>query len=273
MSTETRNPRSLNLESMSAAEIVAVMNREEQAVMHALESAESTLAQCAERVANAFCKGFRTIYVGAGTSGRIAIMDAAEMPPTFGIEGQRFVALQAGGNDATQTAKEDAEDSSTAAIIDLNELNLQVGDVVIGLAASGRTPYVLAAIRHARQKGVWTCGIANNKNSPLIQEADLGILLDTGPEVLTGSTRLKAGTAQKLALNRISTAAMVLSGKVIENLMVDVKAKNEKLKLRCVRIVRELTTLTEEEATLALSECEWNIRTVLSQQNLSAQEA
>jgi N-acetylmuramic acid 6-phosphate etherase len=263
MSTEGRNPRSIGLDKMSTQEIVRLMNEEEMAVLRAVQSAEESIAKCAEMAAKAFQDGRRVIYVGAGTSGRIATMDAAEMPPTFGIDADRFVALHAGGNTATTKAVEDAEDSEVAAIHDLNELHPVRGDVLIGLAASGRTPYVLAAIRHAKQKGVWTCGISNNKNTPLLSEPDLGILLETGPEVLTGSTRLKAGTAQKLILNRISTTAMVLSGKVIENLMVDVKAKNVKLKERCVRIVRELTTLTDDEAREALEKSEWNIRAVL----------
>ncbi len=249
---------------MSAQEIVRLMNEEEQAVHRAMQHAESGLAQAAEKVAEAFRSGHRTIYVGAGTSGRIATMDAAEMPPTFGIEADRFVALHAGGATANTKAIEDAEDSDTQAIHDLNSLDPQRGDVLIGLAASGRTPYVLSAIRHANQKGIFTVGIANNKNSALLHEADLGILLETGPEVLTGSTRLKAGTAQKLALNRISTTAMVLAGKVIENLMVDVKAKNHKLKERCVRIVRELSTATEDEARDALEQHHWNVREVLA---------
>ncbi|MBS1705909.1 MAG: N-acetylmuramic acid 6-phosphate etherase [Armatimonadetes bacterium] len=264
MSTEARNPRSYGLDKMSAQEIIHLMNLEEQAVMRAMQSAEDGLAQCAEKVAEAFLGGHRTIYVGAGTSGRIATMDAAEMPPTFGLDPERFIALQAGGNAAAARAVEDAEDSEFAAIQDLNSIGLKRGDVLVGIAASGRTPYVLASIRHAQQKGVWTCGISNNANAPLLSEADLGVLLETGPEVLTGSTRLKAGTAQKLALNRISTTAMVLAGKVIENLMVDVKAKNVKLKERCVRIVRDLSTATEDEAHAALEQVDWNVRAALN---------
>lgn len=263
MSTEGRNPRSIGLDKMSAVEMVRLMNEEEQMVLQALVSAEEQLAQAAERVAQAFQSDGRIIYVGAGTSGRIAGMDAAEMPPTFGIEANRFICLHAGGNSAMGIAQEDAEDDPSAAIAELNALEVQRNDVVIGLAASGRTPYVTAAIRHANQKGIWTCAIVNNRNAPLLKEADLGIFLDTGPEVLTGSTRLKAGTSQKLALNRISTIAMVLSGKVIENLMVDVKAKNQKLKDRCVRIVRELTTLTELEAAALLEQHDWSVRRVL----------
>lgn len=263
MSTESRNPRSFGLDKMSAQEIVRLMNEEEYSVLNALQRAEEQLAEAAEKVAEAFQGGHRTIYVGAGTSGRIAAMDAAEMPPTFGIEADRFIALIAGGDAASGSAIEDAEDDEHAAIVALNALHVDRGDVVIGLAASGRTPYVLSAVRHANQKGIWTCGIVNNSDTPLAQTADLGILLRTGPEVLTGSTRLKAGTAQKLALNRISTAAMVLSGKVVENLMVDVKAKNAKLKERCVRIVRDLTTCTIDEAWSLLEQHDWSIRAVL----------
>lgn len=265
MSTESRNPRSIGLDKMSAREIVRLMNEEEQTVMRALHQAEDAIALAAERVANAFRVGGRVIYVGSGTSGRIATMDAAEMPPTFGIDNDRFIAVVSGGQSAQTTAQEDAEDSELDAVHALNELRLTRDDVVIGLAASGRTPFVLGAVRHARQKGLWTCGVANNKHATLFDEVDHPILVDTGPEVLTGSTRLKAGTAQKMVLNRLSTAAMVLNGKVVENLMVDVKAKNHKLKERCVRIVRELTSATEDEARALLEQKQWNVRVVLAE--------
>jgi N-acetylmuramic acid 6-phosphate etherase len=248
---------------MSAREIVRLMNEEELAVIRAMQAAEEPLAHTIERAAYAFQTGGRVIYVGAGTSGRVATMDAAEMPPTFGVEPDRFVALIAGGSDASGKAIENAEDDIHACVTALNNLRVAANDVVIGIAASGTTPFVVSAIRHARQKGVWTCGIANNRNAPLLHEADLGIFLDTGPEVLTGSTRLKAGTSQKLALNRISTGAMVLSGKVVENLMVDVKANNAKLKDRCARIVCELSTATRDEAWDLLEKNDWSIRRVL----------
>lgn len=270
MSTEGRNPRSFGLDKMSAKEIVRLMNDEEQIVIRSLQACEDQIAVAAEKTAEAFQGNGRVIYVGAGTSGRIATMDAAEMPPTFGIDSNRFIALQAGGSQAVGKAVEDAEDDPHAAIEDLNTLGLSRGDVVIGIAASGRTPYVLGAIRHAKAKGVWTCAIVNNKTSPLAQEADLAIITETGPEILTGSTRLKAGTAQKLVLNRISTIAMVLSGKVIENLMVDVKAKNLKLKERCIRIVRELSNLTEDEAREMLENHDWNVREVLEANKVRA---
>ncbi|MDR3690693.1 MAG: N-acetylmuramic acid 6-phosphate etherase [Fimbriimonas sp.] len=249
---------------MSAIDIVHLMNDEESAVLRALHAAEAPLAFAGEKAAEAFQAGGRIIYVGAGTSGRIATADAAEMPPTFGIESNRFVALIAGGTTAKDRSVEDAEDDRHASIAALNEMRLSRKDIVIGIAASGSTPFVVSAVHHAQQKGVWTCGIANNRGAPLLQIADHAILLDTGPEVLTGSTRLKAGTAQKLALNRISTVAMVLSGKVIENLMVDVKAKNQKLKDRCARIVCELTPVTKDEALELLEANHWSIREVIS---------
>ncbi len=248
---------------MSAQEIVRLMNEEENSVLRALKDAEEPLAVAIEKAAAAFTSGGRIIYVGAGTSGRVAVADAAEMPPTFGVDPDRFVALVAGGSVAGQQAVEDAEDDIHASITELNNLKIDPRDIVVGIAASGSTPYVISAIRHARQKGVWTCGIANNRGSRLLEAADHAVLLDTGPEILTGSTRLKAGTSQKLALNRISTGAMVLSGKVVENLMVDVKAKNAKLKDRCARIVCELAPVTRDEAWEMLEQNQWSIRNVL----------
>ncbi len=263
MSTEARNPRSFGLDRMSALEIVHLMNEEEHAVMRTLQAAEALLAQAAERVALSYQEGGRTIYVGSGTSGRIAAMDAAEMPPTFGVDPDRFMAVVSYGPTAIGASVDDAEDDEHSAISALNRLEISPKDVVIGLTASGRTPFAVAAVRHARQKGVWTCGIANDRSGALLREADLPILLDTGAEVITGSTRLKAATALKLALNRISTAAMVLSGKVIENLMVDVKAKNQKLKERCARIVRDLSNATYDEAWDVLEQVNWNVRLAL----------
>lgn len=275
MSTESRNPRSYGLDKMSGREIVRLMNEEEHVVHKVLQGAETDLAIAVEHAATAYQSGGRIIYVGSGTSGRVAQMDAAEMPPTFGVDDNRFVALISGGQAAGVKAVEDAEDDEHAAIEALNRILLQREDIVIGIAASGKTPFVLSAIRHAKQKGIWTCAIVNNSNTPLAKAADHAIVLPTGPEVLTGSTRLKAGTAQKLALNRISTGAMVLSGKVVENLMVDVKAKNQKLKERCVRIVRELTHATNDEAWEQLENHDWNVRAVVQhfRQEADAAEA
>lgn len=245
---------------MSAREIVRLMNEEETVVLHAMRQAEEAIAAAVQHAANTFKNSGRIIYLGSGTSGRVALADAAEMPPTFGLDPSHFIALVSGGNSASEKAVEDAEDDPHSAIEALNAIHLNRKDMVVGIAASGTTPFVLGGIRHARQKGVWTCGIANNKGSALLEAADHAIFLDTGPEILTGSTRLKAGTAQKMALNRISTGAMVLNGKVIENLMIDVKAKNAKLKDRCARIVRELIPVTYDEAWEALERNDWSIR-------------
>lgn len=248
---------------MSAREIVRLMNEEESIVVRALYAAEEAIAVAIEKAAETFQRGGRIIYLGSGTSGRIALTDAAEMPPTFGLDPCCFIALVSGGTEASSQAVEDAEDDPHSAIEALNELRANRKDIVIGLAASGTTPFVLGGVRHAQQKGIWTCGISNNRAVPLLDAVDHQILLETGPEVLTGSTRLKAGTSQKMALNRISTGAMVLSGKVVENLMVDVKAKNAKLKDRCARIVKELAPLTYDEAWEMLEDNDWNIRRVL----------
>lgn len=263
MSTEARNPRSYGLDKMSAKEIVRLMDEEESIVLRIIKENEAKLATVAERAADAFQLGGRILYVGAGTSGRICEMEAAEMPSTFGIDPGRFVAIVPEVHPGHPLEDVEPEDDPHAPVNALNRLEIDRRDVVIGVTASGRTQFVVAAIRHAAQKGVWTCGIASTRHSPLLQEADLGIILETGPEVLTGSTRLKAGTAQKLALDRISTIAMVLSGKVIENLMVDVLPVNQKLKERCIKIVRELTTATEDEAAAFLQQHSWSIRSVL----------
>ncbi len=265
MGTESRNPRSTKLDRLSALEIVRLMNQEESAVLRALEEAAPSIATAIEKAAEVFQRGGRLLYLGSGTSGRVAQADAAEMPPTFGVPQERFVALISGGPGASDKAVEDAEDDPHAAIEALNAIEASRNDLVIGIAASGTTPYVVGGIKHANQKGIFTIGICNNRGAPLLEEANLPILLDTGPEVLTGSTRLKAGTAQKLALNRISTGAMVLSGKVIENLMVDLTAKNQKLKERCARIVRDLSDATFDEAYELLELNDWSVRRVIEQ--------
>lgn len=263
MSTEGRNPRSFGLDKMSAQEIVRLMTEEEAIVIKAVRDQTEAIAHAAERVAETLSKQGRVIYVGSGTSGRIAVMDAAEMPPTFGIDADRFVAIVSGGARAGSVAVENAEDDEHRAVVALNHHKVSQHDAVIGLAASGRTPFVVSALRHAGRKGAWTCAIVNNLKSPLEEVADHSIVLRTGPEILTGSTRLKAGTAQKLVLNRISTTAMVLQGKVIENLMVDVKMTNAKLRDRGIRIVRELTHATEEEAVAAMEATDWKLREAL----------
>jgi len=260
MRTEDRNPRSLGLDHMDTTQIVRLMNDEERAVLDALDLATLQLAEAADRVRDIHSDGGRIFLLGAGTSGRLAVQEAAELPPTFGVSSDSFVAFIASGPSGGPSAITHSEDDVVAAAAALAAAGCGPHDGVIGLAASGTTPFVLEGMRYARGQGSWTCGIANNAGTPLLSIVELGILLDTGPEVVTGSTRLKAGTAQKVALNRITTAAMVRAGKVISNLMVEVTATNDKLRDRCIRIVSELTGSSRARSETLLRSHDWNIR-------------
>ena len=263
MTTETPNPRSVGLDRMDTGQVVRLMNNEERAVLDALDNAATQLAVAADRVHDIYTGGGRLFLLGAGTSGRLAVQEAAELPATFGVPPESFVAFIASGPTGGPSAITSTEDDVVAATAALTAAGCGPDDGVIALAASGTTPFVLAGVRHARVQGAWTCGIANNPRTPLLTAADLGILLDTGPEVVTGSTRLKAGTAQKAALNRITTAAMVRAGKVISNLMVEVTATNAKLRGRCVRIVSELTGESRSHSEMLLRDHDWNIRAAI----------
>lgn len=261
--TEQRNPASSQLGELPALDVVTLMNREEHCVLNAVKQATPLLALTAEKVASSFRIRGRTVFIGAGTSGRIALQEAAELPPTFGVSQDCFVVMAAGGELMGPTAITRSEDDMVAAPSALGRLRVGATDVVLGLAASGTTPFVRAGLQAAAHVGAWTCGIANNPDAPLLEDGDIGILLDTGPEILTGSTRLKAGTAQKLALNRITTAAMVLAGRVAGNHMVDLTGSNEKLRRRALRIVMDLTGLSESEAGERLEHADWSVRAAL----------
>jgi N-acetylmuramic acid 6-phosphate etherase len=261
--TEQRNPASAGLGELSAADVIALMNSEEHRVLTAVEQAAPLLAQAAERVATVFTGGGRIVFVGSGTGGRIALQEVAELPPTFGVPADSFVVMAAGGPLMGPTAITRTEDDEQAAPEALSKLRIAPGDAVIGLAASGTTPFVRAGVRAAASAGAWTCGIAHNPGAPLLADGELGILLDTGPEVLTGSTRLKAGTAQKLALNRITTASMVLAGRIVGNYMIDLTGSNTKLRARAIRIVMDLAELDEPEATRRLEAAAWSVRAAL----------
>jgi N-acetylmuramic acid 6-phosphate etherase len=261
--TEQRNPASRGLGERPAAEVIAVMNAEEHRVLTAVEQATPLLAQAAERVAAVFRGGGRTVFIGSGTSGRLALQEAAELPPTFGVARDSFVVIAAGDPLMGPTAITWDEDDEQAAPAALAGLGIGAGDAVLGLAASGTTPFVRAGVAAARRAGAWTCGIAHNPGAPLLADGDLGILLDTGPEVLTGSTRLKAGTAQKLALNRITTAAMVVAGRVADNHMIDLTGSNAKLRARAIRIVMDLGGVGEREARQRLEAAGWSVRAAL----------
>ena len=261
--TEQRNPLSRGLGELPAADVIAVMNRAEHQVLAAVEQATPLLTRAAERVAAVFAAGGRTVFLGAGTSGRIALQEAAELPPTFGVPPESFTVMAAGGALMGPTAITWDEDDVHAAPDALRAMRIGPGDAVIGLAASGTTPFVRAGVQAAARARAWTCGIAHNPGAPLLDDGELGILLDTGPEVLTGSTRLKAGTAQKLALNRITTAAMVLAGRVAGNHMIDLTGSTQKLRARAVRIVMDLGGLDEVHASQRLEAAGWSVRAAL----------
>ena len=228
LTTESRNPDTMNLDEMTPLQIAAIMNQEDEKAVKAVEEVLPQIATAIEWATDSLKAGGRIIYIGAGTSGRLGVLDAVECPPTFGVPRELVVGLIAGGDKAFVEAVEGAEDSETLCEADLKEISLTSKDIVIGLAASGRTPYVIYGLDYANKTGCHTVAIACNKGSDVGKKAKLAIEPVTGPEVLTGSTRLKAGTAQKMILNMISTGSMVGIGKAYENLMVDVKQSNEK---------------------------------------------
>lgn len=254
--TEQRNPNSMNIDQLSALEIVRVMNEEDKLVPQAIERCLPQIAQAVERIVQAFQQGGRLIYIGAGTSGRLGVLDASECPPTFGVSSEMVRGLIAGGERAIRHPVEGAEDNKTAAVEDLKAIQFSSKDVLVGIAASGRTPYVIGGLEYAKQCGATTVSIASNPNSAMAQIAEIAIDTVVGPEVLTGSSRLKSGSAQKMVLNMLTTASMILMGKCYENLMVDVQASNEKLRARAIRIVMQATECDKTTAEQALLEAD-----------------
>lgn len=263
LSTEARNERTWALDSMTSLEIATAMNEEDGRVIEAVRLVLPKIAEAIDWATDALESGARIIYMGAGTSGRLGVLDAVECPPTFGVDSSRVVGLIAGGEGAFVKAVEGAEDSMELGEGDLSALDVSKDDIVIGLAASGRTPYVIGGLRYARSVGCKTVAIACNADSAIGREADLAIEPVPGPEVLTGSTRLKAGTAQKLVLNMISTGSMVRIGKAYQNLMVDVQATNEKLVARSHNIVVEACGCTVEQAMEALDRAGGHVKTAI----------
>ncbi|TKI06769.1 N-acetylmuramic acid 6-phosphate etherase [Martelella alba] len=258
--SETRNPASMALDELSTLEMMRLFNREDCKVPEAVGRELPAIAAAVDKAASALRAGGRLIYLGAGTSGRLGVLDAAECPPTFGVSSERVIGLIAGGPGALLRAVEGAEDSPTLAETELRALGVTAADMVIGLAASGRTPYVIGGLRYARRTGCATAAISCNPGSPIAREADIAISPVVGPEALTGSTRMKSGTAQKLILNMISTGAMVKLGKVYQNLMVDVKATNLKLINRACRIVVDATGVEFAAAQAALEQTEYEVK-------------
>ncbi|PJG83260.1 N-acetylmuramic acid 6-phosphate etherase [Caviibacterium pharyngocola] len=254
--TEQRNPASMNLDGLSALEILRLMNDEDKQVPYAVERCLPQIAQVVEKIVAAFRQGGRLVYIGAGTSGRLGVLDASECPPTFGVSGEMVKGIIAGGERALRHPVEGAEDNAAAGKEDLQHIDFSAKDVLVGIAASGRTPYVLGALNYANELGATTVALVSNPQSAMAQTAQIAIETIVGAEVLTGSSRLKSGTAQKLVLNLLTTASMVLMGKCYQNLMVDVQASNEKLVARAVRIVMQATDCSRETAqeTLKLAD-------------------
>ena len=251
--SEERNPRTMGIDLMSSTEIVGVINAEDRVVPEAVGKTLPQVARAIDAIVTAFNAGGRLVYIGAGTSGRLGVLDASECPPTFGVPPGMVVGLIAGGPSAITHATEGAEDRVEAGAADLRAINLASRDVVVGIAVSGRTPYVIGALDYAKSVGTVTVALTCNPDSAIAAMADISIAPVVGPEVLTGSTRLKSGTAQKLVLNMLSTASMIRIGKTYQNLMVDMHASNLKLVARAVRIVMQATGCTEHEAEEALT--------------------
>ena len=264
MSTETRNQNTMNLDIMSPLEVVTVMNQEDARVPEAIKPALPNIAQCVTWAIESIEAGGRIVYLGAGTSGRLGVLDAVECPPTFGVAPEVVVGLIAGGEKAFVKAVEGAEDSRQLGHDDLVNIGLEKRDIVIGIAASGRTPYVLGGLAYAQEVGCHTVGISCNPGSAVGAAAELAIEVVPGPECLTGSTRLKSGTCQKLILNMISTATMVGCGKAYQNLMVDVMQTNEKLVVRAQNIVMEATGCDRETAAEKIAIASGNAKTAIT---------
>lgn len=252
--SEDRNPNTMNLDTLSTYDLLKVINLEDQKVALAIKNALPDIVQAVDRIVASIEKGGRLIYLGAGTSGRLGVLDAVECRPTFSVSNELVIGLIAGGERALIHAVEGAEDESQAGIEDLKHIQLSEKDVLVGIAASGRTPYVLGAIEYANELACETICLVCNPKAPLMMVAKTSICINVGPECLTGSTRMKSGTAQKLVLNMLSTATMVKLGKVYENLMVDVHATNNKLEARAIRIVMQSTQCERERAEQALAE-------------------
>ena len=260
INTETRNKYTYNIDKMSTHDMLKIINDENAAVTKAVDAALPQIAQVCDTVSDAIKAGGRVFYIGSGTSGRLGVCDAAECPPTFGVPYDLFNGIIAGGEKCMFKAAENAEDNPDAGIDDLKSRGFSDKDVLIGISASGSAAYVISAVKYAKSIGAKTAAITNNPDTGLGKAADVDICADTGPEVITGSTRMKAGTAQKLILNMISTASMVKCGCVYENMMINLRPTNKKLRRRMIGIVTEILGCSYEKAEALLEANEWSIR-------------
>lgn len=258
--SEGRNPETMDIDLLSSLEIVERINQQDKQVPLAVEKVLPEIADAVDKITTAFKQGGRLVYMGAGTSGRLGVLDASECPPTFGVSDQMVLGLIAGGPEAILKAKEGAEDSPELGESDLQAIQFNSQDVLVGIAASGRTPYVIGGLTYANKLGAVTVALSCNPNSPIAEEAQIAISPVVGPEALTGSTRLKSGTAQKLVLNMLTTASMIRLGKSYQNLMVDVKATNKKLVARAARIVMQATECEKQLATQILEETQYDVK-------------
>ncbi|AMH18500.1 N-acetylmuramic acid 6-phosphate etherase [Hafnia paralvei] len=263
LQTEGRNTASENIDTLSTLDMLTIINQEDQKVALAVERILPQIAQAVDAITHAFALGGRLIYCGAGTSGRLGILDASECPPTYGTPREQVIGLIAGGHTAILRAVENAEDNVALGEQDMIENQVGERDVVVGIAASGRTPYVIGAMKYARTQGATVVSLTCNANSAMSQLADIALEVVVGPEVVSGSSRMKAGTAQKMVLNMLTTGSMIRSGKVYGNLMVDVEATNAKLVQRQVDIVMQATDCDRSTAIKALSECERHCKTAI----------
>lgn len=275
LTTEQRNQNSMHIDTMSTLDMVKTINKENEVIAAAVESQNDTIARAIDIGSKCYHDGGRLVYIGAGTSGRLGVLDAVELVPTYGIKPERAVGLIAGGESAMYLAVEGAEDDPNLAANDLKKLNLTEKDIVLGLAASGRTPYVIGGLDYAKKVGAATIAIACVKNSLIGQHAEVAIEAVTGPEVITGSTRMKAGTAQKMILNTISTGIMIRQGKVYQNVMIDVLPTNEKLVARAIRIISTVTNVSAEQAKTVLEKADKNVglAIVMAKANLNRDQA
>ncbi len=271
--TEAVNDASTDLDRLSTRELVAVINDEDSSVARAVASQADAIAEAIDVITERLSAGGRLVYVGAGTSGRLGVLDASECPPTFSADPGQVVGIIAGGDHALRNPIEGAEDSRDAGREDLVAIDFSGRDVLVGIAASGSTPYVLGALRHARSVGARTIGLTCNSGTSLAEESDMPIEVVTGPEVLAGSTRMKAGTATKMVLNMLTTGTMVRLGKTYGNLMVDLKASNDKLKRRALRLLMRLASLSQTEAREKLEACNGELKTAVVSARLGVDAA
>lgn len=260
IATEGQNPNTLDIDLLDAQGVLEKINDEDQKIAEVVKKCIPQIAKGVEKIVSAFAKNGRLIYIGAGTSGRLGVLDAVECPPTFSVSSQQVMGIIAGGDKAIYKAVEGAEDNQEQAIEDLMSTGLSKNDVLVGIAASGRTPYVISAMSYAKQIGATVIGVSCSENQVFAQACDINICAVVGAEALTGSTRMKSGTAQKLILNMLSTASMIRSGKSYRNLMVDVNASNEKLYARAVNIVMQATECDYEQAKQALTHANNNAK-------------